>query len=40
MWVKETLAIAGKELRTEWRSRVALASLGLFVACSIALVAL
>ena len=39
-WVAETAAVVLKEARTEWRTRVAVASLGLFVACSLALTGL
>lgn len=39
-WLREAAAVLGKEARTEWRTRVAAASLGLFVACSLALIGL
>jgi heme exporter protein B len=39
-WAAETGAILFKELRTEWRTRVALSSVGLFALSSLTLIAL
>lgn len=39
-WLAETRAMFAKEARSEWRTRVAAASLGLFVAGSLALIGL
>ncbi|MFM7322196.1 MAG: heme exporter protein CcmB [Armatimonadota bacterium] len=39
-WLAETGAVLAKEARSEWRTRVAAASLGLFVAGALALVGL
>jgi len=39
-WAREVGAVLAKEARTEWRTRVAVASLGLFVACSLSLTGL
>jgi len=39
-WLAETTAVLAKEARSEWRTRVAAASLGLFVAGALALIGL
>lgn len=40
LWAAEAWAIFAKELRTEWRTRVALSSIGLFALGSLALIGL
>lgn len=39
-WTRAALAVFGKELRTEYRSRVAVLAVGLFALCALTLIAL